>query len=312
MKKHFKTIIALISVILKLTGKYFEKFALIPAWQNKMCEIEDTHENITALSGQAKFFLGFLLLLCFFIVGVDFGTIKPFVEGLSNNAGGLVGDIILFLGAFIFIAFELLAGILKRHGKKQDNGSLVFLGFVLGLVICALPAYMIYKTYEITPDEDKTIILYNKTIAYMIFSFVIHLLSFLLIEKILDAFQWVGYGVQKGWHNLSNPSKKMKYLRKELLAEFENFDRNMNKMETTEDKIAATATMNNRAWFLRQKLSDGNVMDDYDLSCYNENIDYSPFAFAKNNAGSLNHAETKNDNGKYEFGKNGKYSYTVS
>lgn len=306
-----KTLMAIISVILNLTGKFFEKYAMLPAWKEAMKDIDDTHENIASLSGQTKFFLGFLLCLCLFIVGVDYGTIKPFVEGLSYNAGGFVGEVILFLGAFIFIAFELLAGMLKRHGKKQDNGFLVFLAYILGLVICALPAYMIYKTYEITPEEDRTMALYNKTMAYMIFSFVIHLLSFLLIEKILDAFQWVWYGLKKWWHNLSNPQNKMKRIRKELINEFENFDRNMNRLQTVEEKIKATETMNNRAWYLRQKLSDGDVMNDYDLSDYNENIDYSPFAFAKVTAGQKN-AEVDSGNGKYQYSRNGKYNYTVS
>jgi len=307
MKKHFKSIIASISVLLKLTGKYFENFSQVPAWESKKAEIEDNYENIASLSGQTRFFFGVLLCLCFFIVGVDFGTIKPFVEGLSYNAGGTIGDIIMFFGAFIFIAFELMAGLLMRHGKKQDSMLLVFLAFILGLIICALPAFMIYKTYEITPDEDKTMVLYNKTIAYMIFSFVIHILSFLLIEKILDAFQWVWYGIKKGLHNLSSPYRKMRKTRKELIGELENFNRNLNRFDTVEEKMKATATMTNRGWYLRQKLSDGHVMNDYDLSDYNEHIDYSPF-FVKQESYKIAEKVV----GNYQGTNNGKFTYTVS
>lgn len=312
MKKQHQAIIAIISSVLALTGKYFEQFSKISLWQEKTNEIHYANENINALSGQQKFLLGLLLVIVGASVCVDYASIHEFLDGLvANTGGGVISFLLKIGGVFFFVGFESFAGVLLKSAKKEHRTYLIIIAYILGVLISIIPAYLVWQTYVITPDDNKTIWLYNKTITLTILSATIHIIMLLAISRVIDAAQWLWYGIRIWWNNLQNPVHKMKGLRKLLINEVSNFDRNFNACANENEQKIATANMTNRSWYLRQKLNDGNPTDDYDLSYYNEHIDYSPFLISGNYR-TIPTNEKVAEEDRNQFGSNSKYTYTVS
>lgn len=250
------------SIIAKLVGVYFELYSLIPDRQEQERLLDFQYRessNATAIVKAGWFFLLFILLP---VIGLfDYSSVLPFLSYLSAMSGSFIGTLIDIGGWLFFLLIELSIGWLLVYSKGKP--LLRFIALVLACAITILPSFLIYTTYYIT--EDKTELLQFKTIALMVVSVMLHLLLFLVISEVWTAINHYAY-LYKKWRLKQKDLKvQMKKIKEQLQQQFTDFDTYVGK--------GSTALISNRAWYLKKKFENGS--NDYDLSDYDPNTDYS-------------------------------------
>lgn len=258
-----------IAKIIELTNSFFACFAELIVWQQDKKELELQYPEFREVSSGKKtgwYFLIFGLLPV--SVLIDYASISSFISYLASSTGSeIMSTIISALGFLIFLILEMAVGWLILFSNKP---ILRIVGYVLAAIIAALPAYLTYTTYLLTPE--KTEALYYKTLALMGFSVLIHAMLFLLIKEIWAGINYLIFGNRCRKLNRRNPIAKMKAIRAELQQLYVHFDRQAAGLP--QEQYATL--LPNRAFFLKEKLTNGVSTDDFDLSNYNPNASYIP------------------------------------
>lgn len=268
---HNRLIATITNSISKLTDRYFELYYQLSPFNESREELRFQYREHIKATVIRKTGWCFLLLLTLLMIIYDYASIKLFIEYLAMSAGGLIGLLISLTGGAMFILFELGIGFLLIQSKNKPH--LRTLAKILAMVMICVPAYLIYTTYLI--DENKTALLFHKTIALMVVSLVIHSLFFLLISEIWEAINYYfGYLIKEYKMKKNDPNKKMKEAKAELQDLYPDLDR----YALIENYEAVAILAHNRAWYLKAKLQNGNTDDDYDLSDYDPEKSYAPTA----------------------------------
>jgi hypothetical protein len=254
----------------KCVNELFEQYSLLQNWVEKKNELDYQYrDSITtnALKRNGQLFLVFILLPVLGII--DYASVAPFINYLSVSAGGgLIGVFLSCIGFLFFIFIELATGwVLIYYSKKRSLSKGVIILLALGLAI--LPSYLIYTTNDI--DTNKTTITGHKTMALAIVSIIVHIVFFLVIKDVWAGIHYCIYYCKNKALESKHPHKAMKALLEKLQDYYLDFD----KYTATYTPEQQVRLINNKAWYIKHKISTGTHIKEFDLSDYDPNTFYT-------------------------------------
>jgi hypothetical protein len=267
-----------VAKIIILTNQFFGLFDELVQWHAKKQQLELQHPEFKDVPNGKKTGWYFLLFgLVPLSTLIDYSSIASFISYLAASTGNSIASTIISLFGFaVFIILELAVGWLILFSNKP---LLKIMGYVLATILIIVPAFLIYTTYQLT--EVKTEALYYKSIALMTFSILIHCMLFLLIKEIWAGITYMTYRRKSAAIDRKNPINIMKNVRTEIQSLYIHFD-------TQTAGIASeqrTSLLPPRAWYLKEKLTNGISTDDFDLSNYNPTGSYLPAPSSSNPIG---------------------------
>jgi hypothetical protein len=264
-----------VGIINTSSNKLFDLYRQFQTWIEKKTELEFTYREYTNASSGKKNGWLFLLFILLPTMGIiDYASIAQFIAYLAASTGsGLIAVFITLIGWLFFILLELATGYILIYYAK-DKFWLRVMAIILAIGLIVLPSYLIYTTYDINPD--KTPLLYHKTMALVLVSLLIHTIFFVVVGEVWAGIHYFVYLCKKRALENKHPHKAMKVEIEKLQKSYIDFDKHTRSLPTEQ----RTFLLQNRAWFVKHKLTNGAHSQEYDLSDYHPEINYATLSGA--------------------------------